>query len=193
MGSPAFVLIFCQNDCLKVYLQRFFGRFDCIWGLEQIFLYGEKYSNQKTSNIMRLERYNPTAPVYSNGFNALLDSMFKEPVGKVVRKFVPAVDIFEEADHYELMLVVPGMKKTDFQVEVTEGKLHISGERKAEEKKEGRKCQLIESSFGTFSRSFQLPETVKVDDIQAVYEDGILKLTLPKDQKKNISSKIEVK
>ena len=142
---------------------------------------------------MRLVRYNPAAPVYSNSFNSLLDSMFKEPVAKVVRKFTPAADIIEEADHYELMLSVPGMKKSDFQVEITDGKLHVSGERKAEEKKEGRSYQLIETSFGAFSRSFQLPETVKVDEIQAVYEDGILKLTLPKVQKKNTPSTIEVK
>jgi HSP20 family protein len=122
-----------------------------------------------------------------------LDRFFNDSIGQNIKQFTPAVDISEDENHYEIHVSVPGMKKSDFNLEVTDGRLTISGERKMEEKKEGKNFHSLETHYGSFSRSFYLPENVKEDGIAAVYEDGLLKVNLPKEEKKVNKSKIEVK
>ena len=85
------------------------------------------------------------------------------------------------------------MKKTDFNLDLTEGRLTVSGERKLKEKKEGKNYHSLETHYGSFSRSFYLPDDVSSDSIKAVYEDGLLKINLPKAEKKVNKAKIEVK
>lgn len=93
---------------------------------------------------------------------------------------VPAVNVKEEKDFYMIEVAAPGMKKEDFKVEVDRGVLMISAqaEDKKEEKTEEYRRQ--EFSFREFKRSFWLPENVKADVIEAHYENGLLKLKLPK-------------
>ena len=96
-------------------------------------------------------------------------------------KTVPAVNIKETDDSYELELFAPGNKKHDFNIDLDEGLLTISAEFQSESQSEELgKYTRKEFSYASFRRSFSLPDTVKEEDIKASYEDGILKIKLPK-------------
>ncbi len=95
---------------------------------------------------------------------------------------VPAVNIKDNEKGFELELAVPGLKKDDFTVEVDNDVLTISSEIKTENEETKENYTRKEFSFSSFKRAFTLPETVDGSKIDAKYEDGILKLTLPKKQ-----------
>jgi len=107
---------------------------------------------------------------------------------------IPAANITENDDAFEVELAVPGMDKKDFQVNVENGNLVISAE-KEEEKEEKKKdyCRK-EYNYDSFRRSFSLPETVNVDEVKAEYKDGILNLIVPKKEeaKKQPKKKIDI-
>jgi HSP20 family protein len=92
----------------------------------------------------------------------------------------PPVDILESKDSYLIRAELPGMKKEDVHVEVQQGSLYLSGERKFDEPAEGVEYQRTERVAGKFSRSFSLPQTIKQDGIKASYRDGILEIYVPK-------------
>ena len=93
---------------------------------------------------------------------------------------LPAVNIKENEKDFELELAIPGRKKEDFNIEVDEHVLTISAETKSEEDVKEENYTRKEFSYESFKRSFTLPETVNEDKINAAYEDGVLKFTLPK-------------
>lgn len=96
-------------------------------------------------------------------------------------EFSPAVNIHEDEKNYEVELAVPGMKKDDFKVNVDDDVLTISAEHKDEKNEKEKNYTRKEFSYSSFQRSFKLPEQrVNVEKIEAKYNDGILKLTLPK-------------
>lgn len=142
---------------------------------------------------MKLTRYNNIESQYPTTFSSMLDKFFNDSIGQSVKQFTPAVDIAEENDQYDIQVSIPGMKKSDFNLEISDGRLTISGERKMEEKKEGKNFHSVETHYGSFSRSFYLPEDVEQGNISAKYEDGLLKVTLPKSEKKINKATIEVK
>ncbi len=142
---------------------------------------------------MKLTKYNQLDPQFPSSFSSVLDKFFSDSFGAMAKPFSPAVDIAEDEKIYEIHVAVPGVQKKDFKVEVVDGKLTISGERKMEEKKEGRNYHSVESQFGSFSRSFYLPEDVKSDEIEASYNDGLLKIIVPKKEKSVMKAAIEVK
>jgi HSP20 family protein len=93
---------------------------------------------------------------------------------------VPAVNVKEEPEFFQIEIAAPGMKKTDFKIEIQNGVLVMSA--KSEELKEEKEDNFMrrEFNFRNFSRSFWMPENVKSDAIKATYEQGVLKLILPK-------------
>jgi HSP20 family protein len=94
--------------------------------------------------------------------------------------WAPAMDVFEDDDKVTVQLELAGMKKEDFDIALQDDVLTISGERKSEsEKREGESFR-SERTFGSFSRSVTLPGPVKAGDVKAVYQDGVLTVTLPK-------------
>jgi HSP20 family protein len=93
---------------------------------------------------------------------------------------MPAVNVVENDDNYVMEVAAPGMKKENFNIEVKEGMIVISAENKQEEEKKDDNFTRREFSYSKFTRSFRLPENVNADNIAAHYEDGILKLNLPK-------------
>lgn len=95
---------------------------------------------------------------------------------------MPAVNIKDNTEGFELELAVPGMKKDDFTVEIDNDVLTISSEIKTENEDKNENYTRKEFSYSSFKRAFTLPETVDGSKIDAKYEDGILKLTLPKKQ-----------
>lgn len=92
----------------------------------------------------------------------------------------PTVDIFEDAGDVVVKAELPGMKKDEIDVKLTEGAITISGEKKKEEKVEKKNYYRLERSFGSFSRSFNLPAEVQTDKARAQFKDGILEVRIPK-------------
>jgi HSP20 family protein len=142
---------------------------------------------------MKLVRYNQLENQAPATFSAMLDRLFNESMGATLKVFTPAVDIAEDEKAYEIQLALPGMKKSDFKIDLVDRKLTISGERKREEKKEGKNFHSVETQYGSFKRSFFVPEDVIEDGVEARYEDGLLSLVLPKKEKKASKATIEVK
>lgn len=95
---------------------------------------------------------------------------------------IPAVNVRESQDSFEVEMAAPGMAKKDFRIELDNNLLTISSEKKNEnEHKEGERYTKREFSYQSFQRSFTLPkDVVDVDKIQARYEDGMLRLSIPK-------------
>lgn len=115
--------------------------------------------------------------------NTLFDEFFNElpALGKTVNNFfTPAVNIFETPDAYHLEVIAPGRNKEDLNVTVENGLLTISFAKKEEAKQEDYKVVRREFSFQSFKRSFNVDENIQTENIQAKYENGLLKLLLPK-------------
>lgn len=109
-----------------------------------------------------------------------------------VAQWSPAVDISEDEKEYVVKAELPDLKKEDVKVCVEDGDLTISGERKFEKEEKGKKYHRIERSYGSFVRSFTLPEGVSGDKVSASFKDGVLEVHLPKDEKAKPKS-VEVK
>lgn len=92
----------------------------------------------------------------------------------------PAVNIIEHESGFELEVVVPGMKKEDFHVEVEQDIMSIRAELEVKKQEKEEKYTRREFRARSFRRNFTLPETVDTNNIQADYQDGILRLSLPK-------------
>jgi HSP20 family protein len=97
--------------------------------------------------------------------------------------WTPSVDIAETAEAFEIKAELPDLKKEDVKVTVEDGELRISGERKQEKEEKGRKFHRVERSYGSFMRSFTLPENVDESKLTAEYKDGLLNVRLPKAEK----------
>jgi HSP20 family protein len=100
--------------------------------------------------------------------------------GKIMK--VPAVNVIETKDFFMVSLAVPGLKKNDFKIDIEGNMLTISSEKEEEKEEKDLRFTRKEFNYLSFSRSFTLPEEVKREKIEAIYEDGILKLTLPKSE-----------
>ena len=140
---------------------------------------------------MTLVRYNNRPsyrfPVWNRFFDELLDN------NEASNNFVPQVDIAENDKAFEMHLALPGMSKEEFNIDLKEGALVISGERKFQNEEEDKHFKSIETHYGSFKRSFQLPENIMEGDIEATYKDGILAVIIPKDEKKLAVRTIKIK
>lgn len=94
--------------------------------------------------------------------------------------WVPTVDITETDNSYEIHVELPGVLETDVNVSVTDNLLTIKGEKRQEEKSDDRNIHRIERRYGSFQRSFTLPQQINTGDIKAGFKDGILTLNIPK-------------
>lgn len=92
----------------------------------------------------------------------------------------PKVNIYDSVDLIRLEFVVPGFNKDDFKLTVEEGLLNVQADFKSETNDSEQSCTRREYNFRSFSRSFSLPETVNTDAVNAIYQNGILNVTLPK-------------
>ena len=133
---------------------------------------------------MELVRWEPFAAL--NGVHRM-NELFEEAFGRSRPYQVagntawwPAVDILESKDGYLIRAELPGMKREDFNLEVKDGTLTLSGERRFEEAANGVEYHRVERTAGKFSRSFSLPRTVNNSEIKATYRDGILEIHVPK-------------
>jgi len=130
----------------------------------------------------------------TRGFDSIFNEFFNEFPAKMQSKLnFPPVNIHENENSYEVELSVPGRSKEDFKISLEQGLLTISFEKKEENKTEGQKTLRREFSYQSFTRSFNLDETINAENIQAKYENGILNITLPKkEQAKPVKKEINI-
>lgn len=128
---------------------------------------------------VRTLKDNPTAldRIFGDNFNRFFNQIDQELTSE--RAFSPPVDIYEAHDNLVFTCEVPGFEKEGIDINVDNGRLTISGERKFEEQ-EGRDYHRLERWYGKFFRSFQLPTTVDVDNISANLKSGVLTVSVPK-------------
>lgn len=133
--------------------------------------------------VNTLIRLNPFAEMrrLQDEMNRMFDPGFSFENGELgSANWVPAVDIEETPETLRVIAELPGMKREDIQVEFENGLLTIRGSRTREEEKKEKNFHRVERSFGSFARAFRLPATVDAEKIAATYEDGVLRLEMPK-------------
>ena len=146
--------------------------------------------------IMSLVRFSPQMPSLFDRFleNDLFD--WSNRNFSKTNTTLPAVNIKEDEDGFEVEMSAPGLDKKDFKIELNNNVLTISSEKKVEdETREGQWFTRREFSYQSFCRSFNLPDTVEGEKIAAKYENGILRLSIPKKEeaKPKPAKQIEIK
>ena len=142
---------------------------------------------------MGLIKYKRNFEPFPNSFNGLVDRFFNDAVQNNGSRFIPSVDVVESDKNYEIHVAIPGIDKNDINLEINDDTLSISGERKITAQDNEKNYRSIETQYGSFKRTFQLPKDVNVSKIDASYNNGILKVELPKDLKKETKSTITIK
>jgi HSP20 family protein len=120
---------------------------------------------------------------FSAEFNRLFDTLF-QPVNTNSQRWAPPMDLVEAEDHFLLKADLPGLGDEDVTIEVQDGTLTISGERKSEHETREKGWYRLERSFGRFSRSLTLPEGVDADKIEASFDKGVLEVRIPKPEER---------
>jgi len=129
-----------------------------------------------------LTRWDPFRELYS--LQNRMSRLFEEQYGGgreeslTAGAFVPPVDIYEDEHSVQLKLEVPGIDEKDLDIKVENNTLTITGERKFEKEEKEENFRRVERRYGSFTRSFTLPNTVNTEDIKANYEKGVLKIEL---------------
>jgi len=133
---------------------------------------------------MALIRWEPARELQSiqHEVNRLFGSFLDPHAGVEIgaRRWLPAIDLVEEGDHYVLRADVPGVSQDELKVELEDNVLTLSGERKSEHEERKDGYYRIERASGSFSRSLTLPEGVDPDAIEARFERGVLEVRIPK-------------
>ena len=109
--------------------------------------------------------------------------------GEFLLGSMPAVDIIEKDQNYVITAEMPGMQASDVAVSISEERLTIKGEKKSDKKEEQKGVHLSERRYGSFSRTFRIPEGVSADKIEASFANGVLTVTLPKTGEKPTSER----
>ncbi|MBH8556957.1 Hsp20/alpha crystallin family protein [Hymenobacter sp. BT442] len=129
-------------------------------------------------------------------FSTLLDRFFDDnmnmPMRGQMNRFFPKVDTYETDSSYDIDAALPGMKEEDINVSLDQGRLTIAGERKFENERNDRRYHVIESSYGSFLRTFQLPDTADAAKIDASFQNGVLHVHVPKGAPKTTQQRIPV-
>src|SRR5712672_1545559 len=94
--------------------------------------------------------------------------------------FAPAVDVYEDEHKVTLKIEVPGIEEKDIDIRVENNTLAVHGERKIEKEEKEENYRRVERQYGSFTRTFTLPQTVDTENVQASYDKGVLKIALPK-------------
>ncbi len=143
-----------------------------------------------------LAKWNPLNEI--NEMQSRLSGFFGKPLGNndegrfALADWSPLVDVFEDEKEYVIKAELPEIKKEDVQVRIENGMLTISGDRHFEKEEKGKKYHRVERAYGSFERSFMLPDACKADEMSAKYKDGMLTLHIPK-SKESTPQAIDVK
>ena len=136
---------------------------------------------------MTLVKWDPMRELNSFGdMNRLFDSFFGTQNGQagLSRRWVPAMDLVEVGDSLVLKADLPGLTREDVNIEVKDGVLTISGERKDEHEEKADGYYRVERTFGSFSRTLTLPKGVDATGIAADFADGVLEVKIPKPEER---------
>jgi HSP20 family protein len=134
---------------------------------------------------MALVRWEPAREVDSlqTEVNRVFDAFFGQGTSSS-RRWVPAMDLVETEDHLVLRADLPGLSHEDVEIEIKDGVLTVSGERRADHEEKSEGYFRVERSFGRFSRSLTLPKGVEADSVAAEFEDGVLEVRIPKPEQR---------
>jgi HSP20 family protein len=122
-----------------------------------------------------------------NEMNRLFNSVFDAPAAggaAPMRRWMPAMDLVEDGDHYVLRADLPGMSEEDVNIELDDSTLTISGERRSEQEGSREGQVRVERAFGAFSRSLTLPQGVDPEAITANFDRGVLEVRIPKPEQR---------
>ena len=140
---------------------------------------------------MTIVRWEPLRELSSlqNEMNRLFNTVFDAPSagagnGGQTRRWVPAMDLLETADHFVLRADLPGMRQEDVAIELEDNVLTISGERKAEHEERQEGYYRVERAFGGFSRSLTLPKGIDASAVTAQFDNGVLEVRVPKPEER---------
>jgi HSP20 family protein len=141
-----------------------------------------------------VKKTNGNAPELESMFGDFFDfNEFFPFKGITTFKSVPSVNVIENGKELKLEVAAPGLSRNDFKIEINRGILTISAEKKDEQLEENDRYTRREFNYSSFSRSFSLPEYILEDQVQAKFDDGVLKVTLPiKEELKKKESKKEI-
>lgn len=144
---------------------------------------------------MKVAKLNPNLLDRFPESYGLLDKFFQEGLApkRDLSGFRPQVDVIETDTAFELQVALAGFKKEDIKLDFEDGKLTVSGERKFNTDNKEHKYHFLETNYGRFSRAFTLPENIQDGAIEAMFEDGLLTVVVPKDEKKALKRQIKVK
>jgi HSP20 family protein len=136
---------------------------------------------------MTLVRWNPARELdtLQGEMNRLFSTFFDTPTSAgnangMTRRWIPAMDLVETAEHFILKADLPGMSESDITLEVENNVLTLAGERKTEHEAEAEGYYRIERASGAFSRSLTLPEGIDAEAVTATFDSGVLEVRIPK-------------
>lgn len=142
---------------------------------------------------MTLMRYTrPRHELANKRFSDIIDEFFNDAVSLNQDSFVPSIDISETEDQFLITAELPGMKKEDIDISLENGRLSINGERSFKNEEESKTFHRVETKYGSFNRSFQLPDYVDEETINASYNDGLLNISINKAENK-VKKQIKIK
>jgi len=138
----------------------------------------------KNQTMNTLIKWNPVREFehMANRMNSLFSRSLLPSIDEPIAssEWSPLVDVEESDKEYTIKAELPDVKRENVKVELENGSIRISGERKLQKEEEGRRFHRIERSFGAFERTFTLPEGTERKDVSAEFKDGLLKVHLPK-------------
>jgi HSP20 family protein len=164
---------------------------------------GNAPTTKSSENQGAMERARPSAPVQSRPYGLGFESPFStmrrltQDMDRLFQHFFdvnpwsgsrlsstfeggwPAIDVFERDNKLVVQADIPGLDKKDLNIEVRQGQLHITGERRSQSERQEGGYHLAERSYGRFSRTVPLPEGINPDEVSAEFNNGVLKIEVP--------------
>lgn len=132
------------------------------------------------------------SPVFNRFFDGFADTDLSKFFGTDIFVSAPAVNVVQTEKGFRIEMAAPGFQKDDFSLNVDNGTLKIKGEHKAETEDKTEKFTRREFRFGSFERKFTLPENADHENIEAKYTDGILTITIPRNEETKQTKEIRV-
>ena len=122
-----------------------------------------------------------------NEMNRIFNTVFDSPApgnGGTLRRWMPPMDLVEAEDHFVLRADLPGLSEDDVKIELEDGTLTVSGERKAVHETKDEGSYRVERAFGSFSRSLRLPKGIDAEAVTANFDRGVLEIRVPKPEER---------
>ena len=144
---------------------------------------------------MAIVRWDPVRELDSlqSDLNRLFDGFFQSRTanGSASRRWIPAMDLAETEDQLVLRADLPGLTEDDVDIEIKDGVLTVTGERKAEHEEKSEGYHRVERAFGSFSRSLSLPQGIDAGAVSASFDRGVLEVRIPKPEERK-ATRVEI-